>query len=73
MRAGSFTSVAELVEAIATYLASRNENPKPYKWKADGAKTLAKIQRAREALAGTVAGSRSDPPATEDRATIAGS
>ena len=50
VRAGSFTSVAELVEAITTYLASRNENPKPYTWKADGAKTLAKIQRSREAL-----------------------
>ena len=50
VRAGSFTSVAELVEAITVYLACRNENPKPYKWKADGAKTLAKIQRARKAL-----------------------
>ena len=35
---------------ITAYLACRNENPKPYKWKADGAKTLAKIQMAREAL-----------------------
>ena len=50
MRAGSFTSVAELVDAITDYLACRNENPRPYKWKADGAKTLAKIQRSREAL-----------------------
>ena len=50
VRAGSFTNVAELVEAITAYLAVRNENPKPYKWKADGTKTLAKIQRAREAL-----------------------
>ena len=41
VRAGSFASVAELVEAIVAYLASRNENPKPYQWKADGAKTLA--------------------------------
>ena len=51
MRAGSFTSVAELVEAITAYLATRNENPKPYQWKADGATTLAKIQKSREALA----------------------
>ena len=50
VRAGSFTSVAELVEAITAYLACRNENPKPYQWKAAGAKTLAKIQRSREAL-----------------------
>ena len=35
---------------ITTYLACRDENPKPYQWKADSAKTLAKIQRAREAL-----------------------
>ena len=51
VRAGSFTSVAKLVEAITAYLASRNENPKPYQWKADGATTLAKIQRSREVLA----------------------
>ena len=51
VRAGSFRSVSELVEEITAYLAHRNENPKPYRWKADGAKTLAKIHRAREALA----------------------
>lgn len=51
VRAGSFRTVSELVEEIAAYLALRNENPKPYQWKADGAKTLAKIHRAREALA----------------------
>ena len=51
VRAGSFTSVSELVDAITAYLVSRNEHPKPYQWKADGATTLAKIQRAREALA----------------------
>lgn len=51
VRAGSFTSVSELVDAITAYLASRNEHPKPYQWQADGATTLAKIQRAREALA----------------------
>ena len=50
VRAGSFTSVTELVKAITTYLAYRNETPKPYKWKAEGAKTLAKIRRAQEAL-----------------------
>lgn len=51
VRAGSFRTVSELVEEITGYLAHRNENPKPYQWKADGAKTLAKIHRAREALA----------------------
>ena len=51
VRAGSFRTVSELVDEITAYLAHRNENPKPYQWKADGAKTLAKIHRAREALA----------------------
>ncbi len=51
VRAGSFRRVSALVEEITAYLADRNENPWPYRWKADGAKTLAKIHRAREALA----------------------
>ena len=51
VRAGSFRTVSELVDEITAYLVHRNENPKPYQWKADGAKTLAKIHRAREALA----------------------
>jgi len=52
IRAGSFTSVKQLTDAITTYLAERNENPKPYRWKADGEKILAKIHRARKALEG---------------------
>jgi transposase len=48
---GSFRSVPELKRAIFNYLAERNEAPQRYQWKADGAKILAKIQRAREALA----------------------
>ena len=51
VRAGSFRTVSELVDEITAYLVHRNENPKPCQWKADGAKTLAKIHRAREALA----------------------
>ena len=50
VRPGSFTSVAQLVETITVYLAERNANPKPYRWKADGQEILAKIQRARRAL-----------------------
>ena len=50
VRAGSFTSVAQLVETITVYLAERNANPKPYRWKADGKEILAKIQRARSAM-----------------------
>jgi hypothetical protein len=50
IRAGSFASVNELVGDIETYLAERNANTKPYKWKAEGAKILSKIKRARAAL-----------------------
>ena len=50
IRAGSFTSVNQLVRDIETYLAGRNANPKPYVWRAKGAEILAKIRRARAAL-----------------------
>jgi hypothetical protein len=50
IRTGSFVSVAELVRDIKAYLAERNANPKPYKWKAKGRIILEKICRAREAL-----------------------
>lgn len=51
IRAGSFTSVHDLVRDINTYLAARNAAPRPYVWKAAGAEILAKIERARMALA----------------------
>ena len=51
VRAGSFGSVPQLTWAITAYMAARNEQPKPYRWKADGTEILAKIQQAREALA----------------------
>lgn len=50
IREGSFTSVRELVKDIEAYLADRNLNPKPYRWRAEGEVILKKIQRAREAL-----------------------
>jgi hypothetical protein len=50
IRAGSFGSVRELVRDIEAYLEERNQNPRPYTWKADGAAILAKIKRARVAL-----------------------
>ena len=53
VREGSFTSVPELVRDIETYLADRNLNPKPYKWKAKGEEILRKIQRAKTTLANT--------------------
>ena len=48
---GSFSSVRELTLAIEIYLAERNLDPKPYRWRAKGADILAKIQRARDAMA----------------------
>ena len=51
IREGSFNNVRELTQAIETYLAARNLDPKPYRWRAKGADILAKIQRARETMA----------------------
>jgi transposase len=55
IREGSFKSVRELVTDIEAYLVDRNNNPKPYRWRAKGEVILAKIQRAREALSRVVA------------------
>lgn len=51
IREGSFTTVRELVKDIEAYLAQRNLNPKPYRWRAQGEEILKKIQQARNALA----------------------
>lgn len=49
IRHGSFASVAELTTAINVHLAYHNLKPKPYRWRAEGAAILQKIQRARAA------------------------
>jgi hypothetical protein len=51
VREGSFQSLRELVRAIESYLAERNQKPKKYVWRATGLKILEKIQRAKAALA----------------------
>ena len=51
LREGSFQSVRELTRQIETYLAERNLDPKPYRWRAKGEEILAKIQRAQQAMA----------------------
>ena len=51
IREGSFSSVRALVQDIESYLAARNLDPKPYRWKAKGEDILRKIQRARQSLA----------------------
>jgi transposase len=50
LREGSFSGVRDLTLAIEMYLAERNLDPKPYRWRAKGADILAKIKRAREAM-----------------------
>lgn len=51
VREGSLGSVKELVTAINVHLAYHNLKPKPYRWKAEGARILGKIHRARQAQA----------------------
>ncbi len=51
LREGSFSSVRELVAAIEAYLARWHLAPKAYRWHAQGAEILAKVYRARQALA----------------------
>lgn len=51
LREGSFQSVRELTRQIETYLAQRNLDPQPYRWRAKGEEILAKIQRARAKMA----------------------
>ena len=53
VREGSFESVKELVGAMESYLAERNLAPKRYVWRKKGEEILAKIYRARSALAAT--------------------
>jgi len=50
VRDGSFTSVADLVQAIDAYLADRNLAPQRYVWNAKGHDILMKINRAAAAL-----------------------
>jgi transposase len=47
----SFTSVAELELAIDLYIAHHNANPKPFIWTASASDILAKVTRAKAALA----------------------
>lgn len=51
IRRDSFTSVAELELAIEMYVAHHNLDPKPIIWTADATDILAKVTRAKAALA----------------------
>jgi len=50
LRPGIFTSVAELTEAITTWAAHCNTDPKPFIWKATTQDVIAKVQRGRTTL-----------------------
>lgn len=47
---GSSASVKELANAITTFLAGRNGNPKRLVWRAKGKEIRRKVQGAREAI-----------------------
>jgi transposase len=51
IRRGAFSSVAVLVRAIESYIAEHNLDPKPFIWTAKAGDILAKVTRARAALA----------------------
>lgn len=53
IRRDSFTSVAELELAIDLYVAHHNIDPKPFIWTARASDILAKVTRAKSALAAT--------------------
>lgn len=53
IRRDSFTSVAELELTIDLYVAHHNINPKPFIWTASASDILAKVTRAKAALAKT--------------------
>jgi transposase len=50
LRRGTFTSVAELSNAITTWASHWNTNPRPFIWKATADDILAKVQRGRDTL-----------------------
>ena len=51
IRRGTFCSVPELEQAIYQWLATWNNKPKPFQWKATADVILDKVRRCREAIA----------------------
>jgi hypothetical protein len=49
IRRGIFHSVPELLDAIETYLATHNQDPRPFIWTATTAQILEKVRRGRVA------------------------
>jgi len=50
LRRGTFTSVTKLIEAIESYVAAQNAQPKPFIWTAKASDILQKVTRLREKL-----------------------
>jgi len=50
IRRGTFTSVAQLVQAIVDYIAAHNQNPESFTWTAKADDILPKVARARATL-----------------------
>jgi transposase len=50
IRRGVFHSVPDLIDAIESYLAAHNENPRPFTWTATADQILEKVRRGRIAL-----------------------
>jgi hypothetical protein len=50
IRRGIFQSVPDLINAIETYLATHNHDPKPFTWTATTDQILEKVRRGRVAL-----------------------
>jgi transposase len=63
IRRGTFTSVAELEEAIDDYLLRHNASAKPYVWTKTAADILAKERRALEKLEAIKSGTQEGPSA----------
>jgi transposase len=50
LRRGTFHNVAQLIEAIVSFIQEHNRNPRPFTWTAKAEEILAKIERARKVL-----------------------
>ena len=50
LRRGTFSSVPALIEAIETWVAHRNIDPKPFQWHTAATDILEKVRRGRQTL-----------------------
>ena len=54
IRRGAFPSIAALVQAIESYIAKHNLDPKPFIWTAKAGDILAKVTLARAEIANNI-------------------